>query len=296
MSRFIRLSAAALLAGSLSLTALAEPAIWTLSDEDTTINLIGTVHYLPDDLNWRSERINAAFKRADTVCFEVDVEARALETTGMMFNQGVFKDGDRLVNHLTDDQETELRETAEEFGIPFISLNVMKPWFVSLTLEEYRIERMGLGEGVEFTLYPEVTALGKEICEMETPQEQLGSWIGMDLDDQVDVLFQRPEGTEELGVDELIAFSEEQLEDLIDEWVDGDVEALGELIDTEAGLNEKFHEALLVTRNTNWVPRIEAMLEEKSGNILIAVGAAHLAGDDSVIKMLRDRGHKIDGP
>ena len=286
----------AMIAGILATTPVsAEPALWTLSDEDTTISIVGTVHYLPEDLDWRTGKIGDAFDAAHTVCFELDAEARAAESAVMMFERGIFKKGDRLSNHLTNEQVSELQEIAEYLGIPFESLNVMKPWFASLTMEEYMVDRMDLGDGVEFTLYPEVAASGKALCELESPEEQLGHWIEMDLEDQIEVLFLEYPGTEDLSLEEQIEFSEDQFDQLVEDWVEGDVAALDQLINTEASLSKSFHDALLVKRNRNWIPRIEALLETE-GEIFVAVGAAHLAGDDSVIKMLRDRGHKIVGP
>lgn len=49
------------------------------------------------------------------------------------------------------------------------------------------------------------------------------------------------------------------------------------------------YEALLVRRNTDWANQIQTLLEG-SGTIFMAVGAAHLAGDDSVQEILEDRG------
>lgn len=278
------------------LAAHAEPAMWTLSDEDTVINIIGTVHYLPEDADWRSVRINSAFETADTVCFEVDADSRLDESINLMSSLGVFQNGDRLVNHLTKDQEKDLRETAEFFGIPFASLNVMKPWLASLTIEDFLVNRLEFGDGVEFTLYPEVLDSGKEICEMETPAEQLTEWATLDVAKQVEIMFLENEETKDLSIAEEITHSQEELENLIAEWLEGDVRALDEIIDEEAEASEAFHDALLVNRNARWVPRIEDLLAREGGNIFIAVGAAHLAGEDSVITMLREKGYQIEGP
>lgn len=287
----------ALLANAaLAIPALAEPAMWTLKDADTTINIFGTVHLLPEGTQWRSPRMEAAFEAADSVCFEVDVIGRALEALSLTYEHGVQKGGDRLTNHITDAQEKDLRASAKAFGVPFVSLNVMEPWFASMTLEQYAYERMGLEDGVEFTLYPEIDAGAKTLCEMETLDEQMGSLWRMSLEDQIAVLFYESEETKDLNTQEQIEYSATELKDLVADWLAGDVAAIGATIDDEAGGNEAFHEALLVSRNKRWVPRIEEMLARKGGNIFIAVGAAHLAGDDSVIKMLRDKGYEIDGP
>ncbi|MEY3293394.1 MAG: hypothetical protein RJB12_1165, partial [Pseudomonadota bacterium] len=42
-------------------------------------------------------------------------------------------------------------------------------------------------------------------------------------------------------------------------------------------------------RNTDWADQIQTLLAG-SGTVFIAVGAAHLAGDDSVQEILGDRG------
>ena len=53
------------------------------------------------------------------------------------------------------------------------------------------------------------------------------------------------------------------------------------------------YDRLLTNRNAKWVPQIEAMLDAP-GTKLVAVGAGHLAGPDSVIKMLRDKGYTVE--
>ena len=49
------------------------------------------------------------------------------------------------------------------------------------------------------------------------------------------------------------------------------------------------YQALLVQRNTDWAGQIQTLLAS-SGTAFIAVGAAHLVGDDSVQEILKDRG------
>ena len=45
----------------------------------------------------------------------------------------------------------------------------------------------------------------------------------------------------------------------------------------------------LVERNRNWIPRIQRMLDEP-GSVFILVGGAHLAGDDSILRLLAAEG------
>ncbi|WP_340692702.1 TraB/GumN family protein, partial [Hyphomonas sp.] len=86
------------------------------------------------------------------------------------------------------------------------------------------------------------------------------------------------------------------LDALVDEWADGDVNGLGLLLANPDMMgSEEVYDALLKERNETWAPQIAAMLETP-GTRLIAVGAGHLAGDDSVIAMLRADGFEVTGP
>jgi hypothetical protein len=51
-------------------------------------------------------------------------------------------------------------------------------------------------------------------------------------------------------------------------------------------------QALIRQRNANWSKWIEQRMS-KPGAVMIAVGAGHLAGKDSVVEMLRKDGYKV---
>jgi hypothetical protein len=53
------------------------------------------------------------------------------------------------------------------------------------------------------------------------------------------------------------------------------------------------YQSILVDRNTDWANQIQTMLQG-SGAAFIAVGAGHLAGDDSVQAILAKRGVTVE--
>ena len=63
----------------------------------------------------------------------------------------------------------------------------------------------------------------------------------------------------------------------------------GEELSAEDGA---FYRRLLTDRNANWAEQIAA-LTQQGGTHFIAVGAAHLAGKNSLQQMLQDRGFKV---
>jgi uncharacterized protein YbaP (TraB family) len=55
----------------------------------------------------------------------------------------------------------------------------------------------------------------------------------------------------------------------------------------------EFYEDVFVDRNRNWTEELLSMLSERQGQIFVAVGAGHLLGDDSVIRMLENEGYEV---
>ena len=60
-----------ILALGLAAPAAAEPALWAIRDQDSTIYLFGTIHVLKPETQWRSPRINQALKASDDLVIEV---------------------------------------------------------------------------------------------------------------------------------------------------------------------------------------------------------------------------------
>jgi uncharacterized protein YbaP (TraB family) len=55
----------------------------------------------------------------------------------------------------------------------------------------------------------------------------------------------------------------------------------------------QMYQRLLVERNKNWLPKIEALFAAR-GRALVVVGAAHLVGPDGVLAMLKAKGYTVE--
>ena len=53
------------------------------------------------------------------------------------------------------------------------------------------------------------------------------------------------------------------------------------------------YQRLLVGRNRNWLPSIDALFA-RTGRAFVVVGAAHLIGPDGLLAMFRAKGYKVD--
>ena len=262
------------------------PAMWTFSDEDTTVNIMGTVHLLKPDVVWKSPAITDALAKADTLVLEADVASPESQAglQKLVMEYGIFSDGETLSTVLEEDDKAAVSAALEANGIPMQAMDTMKPWMVSLQLGMMQIMQAGYDpqSGVETKLMAE--AGDKKLAYLESVETQIKTLGGAPIDEQVQGLMATL-GTLDLG--------EEYLDTLVAEWADGDVKGIGAMMSNPAIFGtQDAYDALLTTRNKNWIPGIKALLDEP-GNKLVAVGAGHLAGPDSVIGMLRDEGIKV---
>ena len=268
-----------------------QPAMWTLKDEDTTLHILGTVHLLRPDLEWRTPEIGAAIAAADTVVFEADTTSADAGRELMKFfsTQGMFTDGTQLTSLLTEAETAVLTEALTQVGLPLEAVQPMRPWYAALNLSVMQMTAEGFdpASGVEMKIEAEAKGHGAAFDYLETVDQQLGEFARLDNCAQVEFLMMTAASLGE-GV--------EVLDLLVSEWADGDAAGLGALMASPDSFgSQSAYEALLTNRNARWVPLIAGKLEEP-GTQLIAVGAGHLVGEDSVIAMLRAEGYEVAGP
>lgn len=280
------------LAPAVSAQQVEGPALWQLSDEDSDIYIFGTIHILPPELEWRTARIDEAFASADTVYFETSTdEAAQAAMQPLVMQLGLNHDGRTLSSILDEEAYERFQRVAASVGLPAANLEPFKPWLASLTVTVTYVTRLGHdpSSGVEQILTAEAVAAGQTIGFFETPEQQLHFFADMPEDLQVKGLALGLEQIEDGTVSEM-------LEHMDESWVNGDIEAMNTLInDDMRDETPEFYQTIIVDRNRNWVGQVEEILAG-SGTVFIAVGAGHLAGDDSLIGMLRDRGLEVVGP
>jgi uncharacterized protein YbaP (TraB family) len=79
---------------------------------------------------------------------------------------------------------------------------------------------------------------------------------------------------------------------MLSAWARGDVDAIARSFNRDLSSSPELRDALMNRRNANWSRWIEQRMTTP-GSIMIAVGAGHLAGSDSVIDMLERAGYRV---
>ncbi|MBI1407539.1 MAG: TraB/GumN family protein [Caulobacter sp.] len=262
--------------------ALAQPAMWVIKDEDSTIYLFGTIHILKPGVDWRSEAFDKAFASADELWLElIDSDDQAANQKLVMTHG--FDPANPLSKRLTPEEWTRLSAATEKLGVPAANLDPMKPWLAGITLSVVPMLKAGFdpAQGVDSTLKGDAGDAAKSLRAFETTEQQLLFFDHMPMKVQVAFLMS--------GVDE-VDEGPAALDAMVGAWSAGDVKGLEDQLVTP--MREEYpelYQVLLVERNTAWAKVLEERLAGK-GVSFVAVGSAHLVGPDSVQAILARHG------
>ena len=276
------------------------PALWRLADADTTIYLLGTVHLLPEGFRWRNPQLDAIVAEVDTLVLESsDTDADASLTMMDGKFQNLIESRRRTSEQLAPAARGKWRALVEQQGMAFDHIDQM-PLMVAL---------MGFGmgggdnslssydHGVETVLEREFAETGRPVTSIEDTGRVMMSLYRIndnllirDLERDL-IRWDGRDANMFLGIgEEAGAVGGWALEHA---WARGELQEdidLG-LDDGKAGV--AFHRALLTNRNRRWAQWIDERLDAP-GTILVAVGAAHFEGGDSLQVMLAERGLAVE--
>jgi uncharacterized protein YbaP (TraB family) len=266
-------------------SALAKPALWVVKDADTTIYLFGTVHLLPNDTAWHYPALDKAIADSRTLYVELTDDNQA-NMSALVLRYGLDT-AHPLPSLLKHSEMLQLNSAAEKAGVPggVQALSMMRPWLAALTLAVAPLLKAGLDpeQGVDKRLKAQMVAAGKQVLGLETAEQQIRFLA--DMPRPVELAFLRSTFRD---VDK----GPIELTQLIDAWKSGDTNTIARLEDEDMRQTEpRLYQRLLVQRNQAWAARIATMMKQP-GTIFIAVGAAHLAGPDSVQMQLQQLGVK----
>jgi uncharacterized protein YbaP (TraB family) len=266
--------------------AKAKPAMWQVSDRDTSIYMFGTVHLLPPGTQWRTAKFDKAANDAgtlvvETIIDEKNAQAFATELARMSVRPGLPP----ILDRVPPEKRAALKAVIAKSGIPEIALNNMETWAAAFALLQLQFKELGVsgGDGVEATLRKTFTAAGKPVQQLETNAQQLGFFDALPEAAQRELLE---------GAVESPAAARRQFDAMLAAWMSGDVDAIGRTFNSEFQSSPELKEMLLKRRNENWSHWLHSRLGQP-GTVLVAVGAGHLAGSDSVVEMLKKRGLKV---
>lgn len=262
------------------------PALWKLADADTTIWLFGTIHALPPGYQWRDAVIDKALAESDVLVVEAVLDRQdPAKAMALITKLGMTPGLPPLVERVPADKRPALAALIARSKLPVELLNGMDTWSGALMLMPVVLGDLGVagGTGVEEALESDFRAAGKPIEGLETAEQQLGVLDGLPEEAQREFLATLAEDSSK---------DREEFEKMLAAWSRGDEKGISASFDKELKHSAVLRDALLTRRNAAWTTWLQARLD-KPGTVFVAVGAGHLAGRESVVRMLKAKGLKV---
>jgi uncharacterized protein len=261
--------------------------LWRVSGHQTVVYIVGSVHMLSKDYYPLNPAIESAFTDSDLLIEEADLgEMLSPDSQLRILTRGMLPSGQSLEKVISPATYEQVRRHVAALGLPLEPLALFKPWALALTVLALEWQRAGFDPelGLDKHFYDRARSEGKAVQGLETTEYQISRFDGMTMQQQDRLLADSLKGLET---------ERANVARLADAWKIGDVSTVERIALQDLKDDPLMYERLLLERNRNWLPKIEALFARR-GHAFVVVGAAHLVGPDGILSMLRSRGFAVE--
>lgn len=242
--------------------------------------LYGTIHVICD--NTLDAATQKAVWQTEQLCLELDMDDPSLALT--MAKGMLMKDG------MTMDQLASAEDFAlvnaffkEKMGFGLDLMKNLKPMMVSMLLLPHYLGCTP--KSMEEALMAQMTTKSGETVGLETIAEQMAVFDAIPYQVQMDELVKSAKDNAN--------YDKVELEKMMAVYRSKDLDAMVALAEkSENRTTSDYGDILLHDRNLKWISRIAAISKEKP--TFYGVGAAHLGGENGVIRLLRKAGFTVE--
>jgi uncharacterized protein YbaP (TraB family) len=253
--------AAALAAASPTLAQSAqqpsEPALFVVKDSDTTIYIFGTFHALDGKSQWFGDKIRDAFEDSNELVLETLIP------------------------------ENPSRDAQPPLGSRPLSITPSASFLATtrMAISAGRQQGMQVDNGADMILRHVAEAEGKKVEGLETLQLQINMFNQMPAGASPTSASARqsPAAAAEInGLSKAMA-------EMQSAWKRGDQSVFARMLSDLKAASPDTYRMMFTERNARWADWVRARMQTP-GTVFIAVGAGHLAGPDSLLVRLAERG------
>ena len=260
----------------------AHPALWEVTGPGGQRGwLFGTIHALPRPVDWRTPAVRGALAQADEVAVEIaDLNDGAAVRAAFLQAAGAAHGAlPPLAERVVAGDRGKLAALEAEAGADTRSLDAGPTWAAALAL--------GAGDGGDAANGVDRALLadhgGVPVVELEGARAQFAAFAGLSETSQQALLAAVVRGYPDAAAER---------DALAAAWARGDMGAIARVAEAELGGDAGLREGLSAGRNRRWAARVVAEMA-RGRRPFVAVGAAHMAGDQGLPALLARAGFGV---
>ena len=268
---------------------------WKVSDSNSTVYLLGSLHFADSTFYPLDSVIENAFERSEELAVEIDISndsiVRLIAEMGEKY--GKLPDSLSLDRILPDSISYRLDSLCLSWTLPLGTFNRFKPWAAAMSIEAVGIMRMGYEDqlGIDRHFLARAHEAGKRVSSIETVEGQVYALAGIGASDSLGLFYLSTLLRE-------IAYQDSAVRGLMRTWKAGNdslfrtfmnLDTL-QLTPSDSLLKKQINELVYYSRNRSMAETVSQYLAEDR-KVFVVVGAMHLAGNhENVIDILRAKG------
>lgn len=286
---------------------------WKVSDENSSVWILGSIHFADSSFYPLDSVIENAFESAEELAVEINLSDDSVsgDVSNKMLQDGLLPKGTTLNSVLPRGLWKSLDSLCASWNFPVMALMRLRPWFAATTLSTVAIQRAGVQAeyGIDAVLMDRAVMDGKVIVGLETAADQVNALSGNEsLDssenqsDSAGIYYLKTTLREIANLDSMVA-------QMMRAWKTGNDSLLRVVMnedscaessdgcendsESEKKMEEELEERIYTKRNEKMAESIKNFLAEDR-NVFVVIGAAHLVLDrNNVIELLRRDGLKV---
>jgi uncharacterized protein YbaP (TraB family) len=253
------------------------PALWEVTGPGGQHAwLFGTVHSLPDGMKWRTAKVADALAKASVLVVEIADLSDAEAARASFYRFATTPGQPPLTQRVPEVSRPAVAALLQRAGLSDADFRATETWAAALVLAA-RVDPGEPANGVDRALI----GGARRVVGLETFDGQYGIFDRLPETEQADLLVAT---ARDAGA------NTENRE--ASEWLTGDTAALERDSATGVLADPQLRQALQIDRNLAWDRRIEQMLADGEAPF-VAVGAAHMFGDQGLPALLAARGYTV---
>ena len=258
--------------------------LWRFVSNTSTIYIAGSLHLLKEGLYPLPKQYEQAFNQSNKLVLEINTDQLSpTEIYAKTQTAARLTDQRYLRESFSAQDYSRLAQAAALYGVPLQALQPYKPAMVYTQLSLMGFVALGYEPDLGVEEYFSKNKAPQDILQLESFDLQLSFLFAQSMETQIAVLMDTVEQLDEI---ETVASR------LVQAWATGDDKTMASLIAEQNGdskLLNDFSRQLLDDRNEGMSKKITSYLNTNE-SYFVLVGAAHLAGPNSIIKLLEKNG------
>ena len=272
---------------------------WKASDSNSTVYLLGSLHFADSTFYPMDSVIENAFDRSEELAVEIDIsdDSVSREISQMMEQYGFLPDSVMLDSVVPASVSASLDSLCLAWKLPLGSFSRYRPMSAGMTVTAVGIMRLGYDAnlGIDLHFLKRARDAGKNIISLETVEEQAFVLTGGDGSDSLGIFYLETILREN-------SFLDSATRGMMRAWKTGNDSLFcvymnldtAQLSPADSLFKKEINERIYYSRNRKMAESIADFLANDR-NVFVVVGAAHLAGNHAnILDILRRKGFTVE--